>query len=162
VITFASPRATREHRERRDERGQAGVGGHRAVDEAGDGARGKRADDRDRHRQPAVMRQPAEHHHGEGEHRADRQVDAADHDHGGHPEREHAQHRHLVDHVEQVVLGQEERRVDRERDGEDEQAERRPARAGQQLLLPARLLGLGGCDGRGHRTRSMQARGSTR
>src|SRR3954471_10292746 len=114
------PPGTDEHRQRDDEGHEVAVGDECAVDEAGDGPHGQRAQDHD-DGTVGLRLQRGGPDRGERDERPDREVDPAADDHEGHADRDDADDRRAHQDVLDVVPGQEV--VARERPDHDEHDE---------------------------------------
>jgi hypothetical protein len=112
----------RHHGQRGNKGWQLGVGDQPAGDQPGEHAAGNRDRNRKAQGHRLILIQPAEHHHREGQHRADRQVDAADHDHRCHADRQDAQHRDLIEDVQAIAQRKEEFGTE----GEDQHQQHQP------------------------------------
>ena len=125
----------REHRQRRDERDHPAVGDRGRVHRAKGGGEGDRPDDEQESARAVVADQDSPEHAGGGHHRAHRQVDSRRGDHEGHPDREHADHARLGEHVADVVPGRERVRL---QDGADDEQEDHDPR--ERVLLGLQRL----------------------
>ena len=117
----------RHHGQGGDEGGQPGAGDEQSRDQAAD----QTAEDGGGNRQ-AQRPADAQQHHGKGQHRAHRQVDAADDDDQGHADGQDTEHGYLVEDVEGVAHGEEILRGKGEHGDQQRQADQRAADVARQ------------------------------
>ena len=118
-------RGGRHRGERRDEGLELAVGREHAVEEADERPHEQAHGQRELEGPAGVSVQPAHAHHAQGEHSADREVDAADDDDEKGADRHDADGRDLGEDVEQVARRQEVGRHERQRDEDHDEAHER-------------------------------------
>ena len=134
----------RHHGERRDESGHVEARDHEPRRHAAERGGDQRGHNRDPERPAEIVAEIAHHHAGQRQHRADREVDAADQDDQSHADRHDAEHRDLIEDVQEVSQRQERLGRHRQEDAEKNQADQRTRCATDEIQgadAPSRLHG---------------------